>query len=82
MAEKEVTGKEILGGLVGAAAGNVKGTALGGALCVATIPVLGPLALVLPFAGAIGGTVAGAKIGSGGLANAAALFFGISSVDI
>jgi hypothetical protein len=79
---KELTGSQVLGGAVGAVVGNIKGTSLGGALAMAALPVLGPFALLLVPAVAIAGTVAGARVGSKGLARAAMLAVCATGTDV
>ena len=78
--EDAMTGSQVAGALLGGAIGNVKGTGAGFALFAATAPFLGPLAILtlfaLPAAGAIAGTVVGAKVGSKGLGRAALLAAG------
>lgn len=84
--QEEMTGSQLAGALVGGVIGNVKGTGAGIALFAATAPFLGPLAILtlfaLPTAGAIAGTVVGARVGSKGLGRAALMAVGTGAADL
>jgi hypothetical protein len=84
-AEKELSGSQVVGGLIGAGVGNYQGATVGMAMSLALMsaPLTGGLGLLaipfifgLPVAGAIGGTYVGAKVGSQGLDKAAMMLLG------
>jgi hypothetical protein len=83
--QQELSGSQVVGGYAGMLVGNAKGTSLGGAAALAVAPLLGPfapLAFLLVPAGAVAGSIVGAKIGSKGLSRVALMATGMVDSDL